>query len=143
MGGSRSIINNHGGENPELCVEKHSLRIISDNSRQFDNQEFRTLCSRLGIKNQFFSLGHPQANEADKSDKLNIVEDHQIRLEGVKGTWLEELPNVLWAYQTTVRTPTGKTPFRLTYGTKAMISDEIGITSMKENYFKKAVMTIN
>lgn len=85
----------------------------------------------------------PIANEADKSDKLNIAEDHQIRLEGVKGTWLEELPNVLWAYQTTVRTPTGKTLFRLTYGTKAVISDEIGITSMKENSFKKAVMTIN
>ena len=33
--------------------------IISDNGRKFDNQAFRSFCSRLGIKNHFSSLGHP------------------------------------------------------------------------------------
>ena len=37
--------------------------IISDNGRQFDNQGFRDFCSGLGIKNQFSSPRHPQANE--------------------------------------------------------------------------------
>ena len=36
--------------------------IISDNGCQFDNQEFKSFYSRLEIKNQFPSLGHPQAN---------------------------------------------------------------------------------
>lgn len=33
--------------------------IISNNGRQFHSQGSRTLCSNLGIKNQFSSLGHP------------------------------------------------------------------------------------
>ena len=36
--------------------------IILDNGRQFDSQDFRNFCSGLGIKNQFSSPGHPQAN---------------------------------------------------------------------------------
>ena len=53
----------------------------------------------------------------------------KTRLEGAKGLWPEELPNILWAYRTTVRTPTGETPFRLTYGTEAVIPVEIGLTT--------------
>ena len=53
----------------------------------------------------------------------------KTRLEGAKGIWLDELPSVLWAYRTTARTPTEKTPFRLAYGTEAVIPAEVGLTS--------------
>ena len=49
--------------------------------------------------------------------------------------WSEELPNVLWAYRTTARTPTGETPFQLTFGTKAVIPVEIGLTSFRTNEY--------
>ena len=52
-------------------------------------------------------------------------------LEGAKVIWPEELPSVLWAYRTTARTPTGETPFRLTYGNEAVILAEIGLTSYR------------
>ena len=40
-----------------------------------------------------------------------------------------------WAYQTTARTPTGGTSFRLAYGSDAVIPAEIGLTSYwVENY---------
>ena len=56
-------------------------------------------------------------------------------LEGAKGIWLEELPSILWAYRTTVRTPTGETPFWLTYGSKAVIPVEVELTSYRvDNY---------
>ena len=54
---------------------------------------------------------------------------------GAKGAWPEELPNVLWAYRTTARTPTGETPFNLTYGIKAIISVEVGLTSLRREFF--------
>ena len=41
------------------------------------------------------------------------------------------MPSILWAYRTTVRTPIGKTPFQLTYGSKAVIPTEIGLTSYR------------
>ena len=49
----------------------------------------------------------------------------KTQLERAKGVWLDELPGVLWAYRTTVRTPTGETPFKLAYGSEAVILAEV------------------
>ena len=54
-----------------------------------------------------------------------------------KGTWLEELPNVLWAYRTTARTLTGETPFKLTYGIEAVIPVKVGTTSLRREVFSE------
>ena len=61
----------------------------------------------------------------------------KAKLDNAKGTWLEELPNVLWAYKTMTRTPKGETPFRLTYGTEAIIPVKVEITSIKREMFHK------
>ena len=55
----------------------------------------------------------------------------KTRLERAKGIWLDELSGVLWAYRTTVRTPTGETPFKLAYGSEAVIPAEIHMASHK------------
>ena len=55
----------------------------------------------------------------------------KTRLEGTKSTWPEELSSILWACRTMARTPTGETPFRLTYGSKAVILVEVGLTSYR------------
>ena len=105
--------------------------MISDNKLQFDSQGFMDFCSSLGIKNHFSSLGHPQANgqtEVTNRTPLKII---KARLDDAKGAWPEELPNVLWAYKTTAKTPIGETPFKLTYGFEAVIPIEVGITSIK------------
>ena len=59
----------------------------------------------------------------------------KARLDEVKGVWSEELPNVLWAYRTTSRTPTGEAPFNLTYGTEAVILVKLGITNLSREVF--------
>jgi len=65
---------------------------------------------------------------------LKIIKARLVR---AKGAWLEELPSVLWAYGTTTRTPTGETPFNLTYGTEAFIPVEIGLISPKTEFFNE------
>ncbi|KAI5349295.1 hypothetical protein L3X38_002182 [Prunus dulcis] len=52
-------------------------------------------------------------------------------LEQRKGKWSEELPNVLWAYRTSKRKPTGESPFSLAYGTEAVILIEIGLPTVR------------
>ncbi|GKC33471.1 reverse transcriptase domain-containing protein [Tanacetum coccineum] len=54
--------------------------------------------------------------------------------EGIKGrlgegnkNWTEELPRVLWAHRTMIKSSHGDTPFSLTYGTEAVIPAEIGM----------------
>ena len=49
----------------------------------------------------------------------------KTRLDGAKGVWPDELSSVLWAYKTIVRTPTGETPFKLTYGSEAIIPAKV------------------
>ena len=107
--------------------------IISNNGRKFDSQGF--ICLGLGIKNQSSSPGHPQANGQMKVTNWTLLKIIRARLEDAKGTWQKELPNVLWAYRTTAKTLTGKTLFRLTYGTEAVIPIEVGITSMRREVF--------
>jgi hypothetical protein len=42
---------------------------------------------------------------------------------------------VLWSYLTTVKTPTGDTPFSLTYGTEVVIPAEVGSLSFRVAYY--------
>ena len=62
----------------------------------------------------------------------------KTRLEGAKGIWPEELLSVLWAYKTTTRTPTGETPFWLTYRNEAVILAEIGLKSYRVDNHNEA-----
>ena len=45
--------------------------------------------------------------------------------------WLDELPSVLWAYRTTVRTPIRETPFWLAYRSEVVISTKVQLTSYR------------
>ena len=57
------------------------------------------------------------------------------RLDDAKGRWVEELPHVLWTYQTTPRRLTGETPFSITYGVEAVIPLETSFPTLKTNSF--------
>ena len=95
--------------------------LISDNEKQFDNSAFKDFCSELGIKNHYSSSAHPQANGQVEVTNQSLLKIIKTRLEGAKGIWPDKLPSVLWAYRKTTRTPTGETPFRLAYGSEAVI----------------------
>ena len=53
----------------------------------------------------------------------------------MKGRWVEELPHVLWTYRITPQRSTGKTPFSMTYGAKAIIPLETGFLTLRTNSF--------
>ena len=61
----------------------------------------------------------------------------KTRLEGAKGAWLDEVPGVLWAYKTTVRTPTSETPFKMAFGIEAVVLVEIGVLSIRRAWYDK------
>ena len=53
------------------------------------------------------------------------------RLGRERAGWVDELPNVLWAFRTTLKTSNGETPFSLTYGSEAVIPAEIGMPTFR------------
>ena len=93
----------------------------------------------MGIKNKYSSPGHPQANGQTEVTNRTLLRIIKSRLVGAKGTWPEELPSVLWAYRTTARTPIGETPFSLTYGTEAVVPVEVGLISIRKEFFDEQI----
>ena len=98
---------------------------MSDNGRQFDNVLFKIFFEHFRIQNHYSSLAHPQANSQAKVANRSLLKIIKTRLEGAKGVWPDELPGVLWAYRTTIKTPTGETPFKLAYESEAIIPAEV------------------
>nr|KYP59175.1 Retrovirus-related Pol polyprotein from transposon 17.6 [Cajanus cajan] len=55
-----------------------------------------------------------------------------------KGAWTKQLPEVLWAYRCTPQSTTRETPFRLVYGSDAMIPVEIGEPSFRRVHYDES-----
>ncbi|KAL2237087.1 UNVERIFIED_CONTAM: hypothetical protein Sindi_0900400 [Sesamum indicum] len=100
--------------------------LISDNGTQFSGNKLKDWCKGFAIKQFFKSVSNPQANGQTEVTNRTILQHLKTRLENAKGAWVDELPSVLWAYRTTPRTPTGESPFNLTYETDAVVPPEIG-----------------
>ena len=64
---------------------------------------------------------------------MKIIKTH---LEGAKGVWPDELPGVLWAYRTTVRTRTGETPFKLAYGSETVIPAKVHMANHRVTMYQ-------
>jgi transposase InsO family protein len=111
--------------------------IISNNGKQFDNDQFRGFCSELGIKNHYSSSGYPQANGQVEVTNITILKTLKARPERSKGNWPKELLGVLWSYRTTCRTPTVESPFRLAFGAEAVIPIEIGVATLRTKHFQE------
>ncbi|RDX64827.1 Tf2-9, partial [Mucuna pruriens] len=109
-----------------ICRFGIPAEIVSDNGTQFASKATTEFCQGLKIRQVFTSVEHPQSNgQAEAANKV-ILRGLRKRLEEAKGRWAEELHQVLWSYHTTPHSSTNETPFRLTFGTEAMIPVEIG-----------------
>ncbi|KAL2228390.1 UNVERIFIED_CONTAM: Gag-Pol polyprotein [Sesamum indicum] len=104
--------------------------LISDNGTQFHGRKITKWCKELKIAQHLTVVANPQANGQTKVTNRTILQHLKTRLEN-KGSWVDELPGVLWAYRTTPRTATGETLFCLVYGTKAIIPAKIGEESQR------------
>ena len=109
---------------------------MSDNGQQFDNALFKDFCEHFGIQNHYSSPAHPQANGQAEVANRSLLKIIKTRLEGTKGVWPNELPSVLWAYRTTIRTPTGETPFKLAYGSEAVIPAEVHMANHRVTIYR-------
>ena len=89
----------------------------------------------MGIKNRYSTPAYPQGNGQAETVNKVIVNGLKKRLDDAKGKWIEELPHVLWTYQTTPRKSIGETPFSMTYGAEAVIPLENGFPTMRTSTF--------
>ncbi|CAJ2641456.1 unnamed protein product [Trifolium pratense] len=105
--------------------------VVTDNGTQFTDKKVREFMAKIGTTQHFTSVEHPQTNGQAEAANRVILRGLKRRLDEAKGKWTEELHSVLWSYRTTPHSTTGETPFRLTYGTEAVIPVETGASSFR------------
>nr|GEX43656.1 reverse transcriptase domain-containing protein [Tanacetum cinerariifolium] len=105
--------------------------IISKNGKQFAHNPFKDWCDKLNITQHFASVKHPQSNRLVERTNRSLGEGIKARLGEGNKNWVEELPHVLWAHRTMIKSSHGDTPFSLTYGTEAVIPAEIGMPTYR------------
>nr|KYP49937.1 Retrotransposable element Tf2 [Cajanus cajan] len=102
---------------------------------QQHDHRFNEFLEGLQIKHRVTSVEHPQSNgQAEASNKV-ILKELKRRLGQAKGEWPDHLHEILWAYRCTPQSSTRETPFRLAYGTDAMIPVEVGEPSLRRQQF--------
>ena len=105
--------------------------IISDNISQFISKVFQKFCTKYRIRNVYLSPRYPQTNGKAKVTNKNLLGYFKKCLTTAKGKWIDKLPIALWAYRTTLRQPTGETPYVPTFGAEVRIPIEYGLEPLR------------
>ncbi|GKA36511.1 reverse transcriptase domain-containing protein [Tanacetum coccineum] len=93
-------------------IEAKPVTTITDNP-------FKDWCEKLCIHQCFASVKYPQANGLVKRANRSLGEGIKEWLDKRSKDWTKELPHVLWAHRTMIKSSNGDTPFSLTYRTEA------------------------
>lgn len=120
-----------------VCQFGVPMALVMDNGTQFTSTLTREFCGDLGIEMRFASVEHPQTNcQAETANKV-ILNGLKKKLDERNGLWEEELPSVLWVYNTTVQSSIGETPYKLTFRMDAILPVEIHNQSWRVKAMKE------
>ena len=118
-----SWITRHG------CMEG----LVSDQGKEFVNSTMTGLCEKLHISHQTSSVMHPQSNGLVERTNRTIIAHLRKYLEG-SNDWVNLLPSVQFAFNSNVHSSTKHPPFRLVYGRRPNVPDEMRDESLHPRY---------
>ncbi|GKB13787.1 reverse transcriptase domain-containing protein [Tanacetum coccineum] len=106
--------------------------IISDNGKQFQDNPFKDWCEQIIVSDKHFAfmLSILKLMFVERANH-SLGEGIKARFDERSKKWMEELPHVLWAHRTMIKSSNVDTPFSLTYGTEAVIPAEIGMSTLR------------
>ncbi|GJT42375.1 reverse transcriptase domain-containing protein [Tanacetum coccineum] len=119
----------------QISNSRYGLFHEVDRGKSRSNND-RELGEEVRVGQHNMPLRSPRRNSF-RQCKTSAVQRTRVRSnwslgEGIKArlgegneNWIEELPHVLWAHRTMIKSSHSDTPFSLTYGTEAVIPTEI------------------
>nr|GEV60076.1 hypothetical protein [Tanacetum cinerariifolium] len=97
----------------------------------------RKECKKLNITQINMVVAHPQASGLVERENRSLMEGIKTQLRRERKGWVDELPNVLWAHQTSLKTSNEETSYSLTFGSEAVIPTKIGMPTHRTMMIKE------
>ena len=102
--------------------------LVTDHGSHFQNHMMEELASKLGYKQEHSSSYYPQVNGQVEVVNKSLKSILQRTIAQSKTNWHIMLYPPLWAYQTTVNTATGFSPYQLVHGLESILPVECKIS---------------
>jgi transposase InsO family protein len=97
------------------CVYGPPVVLLTDNGTQFVSKFFQTVCKILGVKQVFTTAYHPQTNGQCERFNRTVLSSITNYVSDNQDDWDELSSLATYAYNTTVHSSTGFTPYELTF----------------------------
>ncbi|XP_056685805.1 uncharacterized protein [Spinacia oleracea] len=111
--------------------------IVFDHGCQFDCEPIRAFLADYRIKFAYASVCHPQSNGQAEAANKQILVALKKKLDEFKGKWADTVPEVLWGNRTTVKEATGESPFKLCFGSEAVIPAEVALPTFRIQHYEE------
>lgn len=92
-----------------VCQFGVPVQIVTNNKTQFTSKEMKKFCKNSEIKLCFARIYHPKMNGKVEAANKTIVRILERKVVKHPESWMDILPEVMWAYRTTIKTATGHT----------------------------------
>lgn len=99
-----------------ICRHGCPERILSDNHRHFKNTALRSVCDIFGIYPAYITPYYPQGNGQAERFMRNLNDSISMLCDNLTDDWCSYIPGVQFAYNTSVHSVTGITPFFMNHG---------------------------
>lgn len=97
----------------------------TDMGRQFESEVVRQLCVMLGVKKTHTMPYNPKSDGMVERLNRTVIDQLAKTLLVCEGEWDSFLPQVAFAYNTSVHSSTGFTPYFLTHGREACVPVDV------------------
>ena len=115
----------------QCVVYRHGAvgTLVSDNGREFVNKLFAQVAQLLKIKHHTITEYNPRANGLAENHMRTMKDALSIYCDESQSDWDLHLNGVSAAYNTTINSQTGFTPFFMLYGREARLPSETWLRS--------------
>ena len=122
-----------------ICSFGPCKQLVSDLGKEFKNQMFSLLSKQYGINQSFTTANHPMANGMAERAVQAVLS--YVRKYVEENEWVHLLSTLTFAHNTTIRKPTGYSPYEAVFGRQTKMPCDLN--DNRPNYSSNPLIDIH